>query len=660
MNEPQIAFDQRLQAIHITMTRPRFETFSIRGPWNCVAGSLHVLASIEALHAYSHQQIVQRRPRLFTRQFRQLICLVRIPTLCREENYPFALDAAKLLVWLMLVHHSMRFCAGTLGAVCVLGLWLTLAAGLHAAEGRKTTLPPVTFSVPRGYHDAPVTVQLGSPVNEASIRYTRDGSEPTPTNGRAYNTPLLVTNTTLLRAAAFQNGKRVSAIGTHSYLFLDQIVRQSAAPDGLPSGRAAWSGQPSAYRMDPRVVDDPVYRGRLRDAFLALPVVSVVCPQQDMFGPRGLYLNTMERGDEWERPCSTEMILPDGHSAFQVDCGLRIQGGMNRVPAKTPKHAFRLVFKTEYGAARLRYPIFPDSSVTNFNTLVLRADYNNSWIHWDPEQAARGQRIRDAWMKDTARAMGWTAPHNRYVHLFLNGLYWGVYDFTERPDADFATSYLGKTRDGYDVINAGELKDGTDDAFKQLAALPDVRKPEQYQQFQRLLDITNYIDYLLLHYYAGNQDWGDNKNCYLIRRRAPAGPFQYVVWDGEHVLNDADDDVVNDVYAGLFPLATKLRASAEFRRAFAARVRQHCFGDGALTPKACATRWMKRAAEVDRAMIAESARWGYYRRNPPFTHDGDYLQEQKRLIMLYFPQRTRVVLQQLQKAGLYPEVKNVP
>jgi hypothetical protein len=42
MNEPQIAFDQRLQAIRITMARPRFKTFSIRGSWNCAAGRLHV------------------------------------------------------------------------------------------------------------------------------------------------------------------------------------------------------------------------------------------------------------------------------------------------------------------------------------------------------------------------------------------------------------------------------------------------------------------------------------------------------------------------------------------------------------------------------------------------------------------------------------------
>ena len=61
INEHQIAFDQRLQAIRITMARPGFETFSIQGFWNCAAGGLHRLDSIELLYAYSHQQIVQRR-----------------------------------------------------------------------------------------------------------------------------------------------------------------------------------------------------------------------------------------------------------------------------------------------------------------------------------------------------------------------------------------------------------------------------------------------------------------------------------------------------------------------------------------------------------------------------------------------------------------------
>ena len=76
MNEPQIVFDQRLQALRITMARPGFETFSIRGFWTCAAGSLHVLASIEALQPHSHQLIIQRLARFVARQFGKLAFVV--------------------------------------------------------------------------------------------------------------------------------------------------------------------------------------------------------------------------------------------------------------------------------------------------------------------------------------------------------------------------------------------------------------------------------------------------------------------------------------------------------------------------------------------------------------------------------------------------------
>jgi hypothetical protein len=59
---------------------------------------------------------------------------------------------------------------------------------------------------------------------------------------------------------------------------------------------------------------------------------------------------------------------------------------------------------------------------------------------------------------------------------------------------------------------------------------------------------------------------------------------------------------------------------------------------------------------VDLAIVAESARWGGYRRDPPYTRDRDWLKEQGRLLKTYFPQRTAVLLGQLRSAGLYPSV----
>jgi len=294
--------------------------------------------------------------------------------------------------------------------------------------------------------------------------------------------------------------------------------------------------------------------------------------------------------------------------------------------------------------------------VTKFDTLVLRADYNNSWVHWDAAARPRAQRTRDAWTKDSHRAMGWVTVHNRYVHLFLGGLYWGVYDFTERPDANFAAAYLGGSREDYDVVNEFDAKDGTLDQFTALRSITGLQGETSYRKLHQLLDVTNYIDYVLLNYFAGNQDWGERKNWYAIRRRMPPGLFQYFTWDGEQLLHDVHDNTVTDPYETPFRMAEELKGNAEFRLAFADRVQRHCFGEGALTPGPCAARWKKRAAEVDRAVIAESARWGYYRRNPPFTRDKDWIAEQQRLLTEYFPARTGIVLDQLRAVGLFPNL----
>ena len=252
--------------------------------------------------------------------------------------------------------------------------------------------------------------------------------------------------------------------------------------------------------------------------------------------------------------------------------------------------------------------------------------------------------------------MGWVAGHNRYVHLYLNGLYWGIYDFAERPDANFAAAYLGGSKEDYDVINDFQLKDGKMDAFSALSSISNLGDVAHYERLKRSLDVTQYIDYVLLNYYCGNQDWGENKNWYAIRRRNPPSPFQYFVWDGEQILHDVNDNTVDSPFEVPFRMEKELETNTEYKLAFADRVQKHCFGKGALTPQACAERWMKWAQQVDVAMIAESARWGDYRRKPAFTRNKEWVAEQNRLLNVYFPNRTQILLRQLQAAGLYPSI----
>lgn len=547
-------------------------------------------------------------------------------------------------------------------------LWCFAAFAQPVAVAQSPAAPSrtdlaVTFSAPAGLFDAAFSLQLSLTQSDTpstdglTLRYTTDGQLPSPTVGTAYTGPLPVTNTLLVRVAAFRAGTRVSPVATRTFLRLAEVKNQSAQPPGFPAGPDAWHGEPSAYAMDPRVTQHPDYRDRLDDAFKALPLLSVVCPRSDLFGARnGIYIHPLQRGDAWERACSVELIPSDATPGFQVDAGIQVQGNYNRIPEKSPKHSLRLLFKKKYGPTKLAYQVFPESPVKKFDTLVLRADYNNSWIHWDAGVRARGQRTRDAWLKDSHRAMGWVAGHNRYVHLFLDGLYWGVYDLAERPDASFAAAYLGGKREDFDAINESEAKDGTTDAYEVLRSMSGLSRLARYDQLCQRLDVPEYIDYLLLNYYGGNRDWGENKNWYAIRRRQPAGPFRFYVWDGEQILQGVKEDIVNQPYEIPFNLANELRENAEFRLAFADRAQRHLFDQGALTPAAVTTRWLARAEQVDLAIVAESARWGGFRRDPPYTRDRDWLKEQTRLVKTYFPQRTAILLGQLRTAGLYPSV----
>jgi creatinine amidohydrolase/Fe(II)-dependent formamide hydrolase-like protein len=54
--------------------------------------------------------------------------------------------------------------------------------------------------------------------------------------------------------------------------------------------------------------------------------------------------------------------------------------------------------------------------------------------------------INDAWMKETQRALSANLPFStvqrRWVHVFINGYYWGVYDMEEHFDADTISAHL--------------------------------------------------------------------------------------------------------------------------------------------------------------------------------------------------------------------------
>ncbi|MCA9415839.1 MAG: CotH kinase family protein, partial [Candidatus Omnitrophica bacterium] len=382
------------------------------------------------------------------------------------------------------------------------------------------------------------------------------------------------------------------------------------------------------------------------------------------------YSNGALSGINWERACSAELIFSDGTEGFAINSGIRIQGQTSTDPNwKSPKLSMRLLFKNEYGPSHLEFPLYPDSSVHSFDTLVLDARLNQTWIHpWDLGQRIRAQYLRDQFMSDAQIAMGHLSSHGRYVHLFLNGLYWGLYDIHERPDEHFHSDYLGGVDEDYDVIrhNPFDVVSGSNNGYTEMLTIArgDLSSPAQYNELKQFLEIVPFIDYMILNFWAGNDDWA-HKNWYAGRNRIDGSGFRYFSWDAEHTLKNVLENVVlkND-FGGPTELLQRLKQNDEFLILFADRVQKQLFNEGVLTPKGAWSLYEKRADEIDPAIILESARWGDHRRDHHpvggpydlYTRDIHWVNELNRLRDTYFPFRTGIVLNQLRAAGLFPDL----
>ena len=55
-------------------------------------------------------------------------------------------------------------------------------------------------------------------------------------------------------------------------------------------------------------------------------------------------------------------------------------------------------------------------------------------------------------MKNSMRAMGQYSAYNRFVHVYLNGMYWGMYNLCEYMDENCMRDNLGGDEDDYDVL----------------------------------------------------------------------------------------------------------------------------------------------------------------------------------------------------------------
>ena len=471
------------------------------------------------------------------------------------------------------------------------------SANINAVAGVIDSFP--TVSVERGFHDEAFDVDIVSQTAGATLIYTTDGSEPSLTNGtqvQAANAnafaqiTLNIAETTSLRTGSFLPDFITQGSTTHSYIFLDDVLEQSLINSD---------------------VTDQYSQEILREAFLDLPTVSFNFDEEiGRFDP--------------EQRTSFEFIDPDSDDGFQVDAGIEPFGG---AVTNFAKRNFRLNFRSEYGTSKLEFPLFEgfddgNPATTSFDTLDFRAG--------SQDRAQRGFGLSNRFVDETLLAAGHVATHGRFVHLYLNGEYWGQYHLREHIDDDFAASYFGGDNEDYDSsqgnnhggpggFSLGIVDDGSGAAWANLTSIVNdtsLSPSERFAALSETVDLEQYIDFMLIFSVGASEPEFD-----AIGASDGSVPFTFHFNDSDGFLRDPLDgtngsnpNISGDKTGNPGPLGILGQlvdeGDPEFLSLYADRIQRLFLNDGPLSVAQSTARLQGIVDQVELSVILEEARWG--------------------------------------------------
>lgn len=163
----------------------------------------------------------------------------------------------------------------------------TTPGGANGVRGSNNAETSVAFNVTRGFYSSRIDLALSA--DGQQIRYTLDGSAPDGSSP-LYSATIPITTSTVVRAASTSFPTNVV---THSYIFLKDVLQQSAETPGFPNGEPILvaregGGRPQVpfdTEMDPTIINEyPTALQALED----IPSMILTSSLEDWFGPDGV------------------------------------------------------------------------------------------------------------------------------------------------------------------------------------------------------------------------------------------------------------------------------------------------------------------------------------------------------------------------------------
>ena len=384
-----------------------------------------------------------------------------------------------------------------------------------------TWAPSVLPSVPSGFHPGALSVTLSTASGAGTIRYTLDGAEPTRAS-QVYANPIVISETSVLRARAFVPGMIPGPIALRSYFIAEASDR-------------------------------------------TLPVVSVVSDPALLFGAdTGVYSNSTPYPFKGrEVPAQIEFFGSDRELGFSVGAGLRI-GGENIF--RFAQKPLNLHLRGKYGDDVIAFPVFVDEPVGAFGRLNLR----NGGDNWAKDM------LRDALMAVVLRGRAEVDLSSyRPCVAYLNGRYWGIHNIRKQFDPVFFAQEHRLTADAYDLVQYAHDENGVTrlmaetgttesyEAFRTFFNTHDLSEDANYDQMRERMDIDSFIDYVVTNDFVVNTSWSHNREFWCAR--APGSRWKWNVPDLDRGLDmpNVTGSLIDD-FANAYDVFRALRANPDF------------------------------------------------------------------------------------------------
>ncbi len=378
------------------------------------------------------------------------------------------------------------------------------------------------------------------------IYYTTDGSVPGATSAR-YDGPIQVDKTTVIRAVALEDGKMCSPIYTATF-----------------------------------VVQEP------HD----IPVVSLVMDPADLWGSDGIYKYDLAVKEE-KRSANLSYTGEDG--SFSINCEISLHGGITVTSFE--KKSFTLRFHDNYEGS-LNYDLFGDGEVTSFRSLILRASH----------ESTVSSHMRDALLGQASFACSDTVlgQKYRYVALYINGEYWGLYALREHHSPTHFASYMNVPIDSVAKPEKFAEHNTSLQRAYEFCKSNSCRSEENYAYLQTLVDVNSYADWIILEAYTGNIDINENMRYYYC---AVDGLWRCALVDVDLGMfsHKGIESVTEAWHHGI--IASALMENEEFQLLVARRLAEML--GGALSDENM-TAQVDSMADIIRSEAAlDGRRWGY-------------------------------------------------